>query len=74
MVALTAGAERHAGKHALALALSGLGRDCAVGDLVSVEQNGTRHDFSIIRRRWIAGDDNTALELTLDYPARPGGR
>jgi hypothetical protein len=72
-IALTASASGHAGKHGLteALAAIGLGGDCAVGDLVSLVKAGVQHDFSIIRRRWIAGETGVALELMLDHPARP---
>jgi hypothetical protein len=47
-----------------------LDRNCAVGDLVSFVKAGTQHDFAIIRRRWIAGEMGTTLEVTLDHPAR----
>jgi hypothetical protein len=71
-IALTASARRHAERHAMAERFSELrlGAEVAQGDLVSIETAGTRHDFSVIRRRWIAGDGASLLELTLDHPAR----
>ncbi|WP_281035142.1 MULTISPECIES: hypothetical protein [unclassified Mesorhizobium] len=32
-----------------------------------------QYDFAIVRRRWIAGETGTTLEVTLDHPARSGG-
>jgi hypothetical protein len=46
---------------------------CAVGDLVSFEKAGRQYDFAVVRRRWIAGETGTTLEVTLDHPARSGG-
>ncbi|WP_181257052.1 hypothetical protein [Pseudaminobacter soli (ex Li et al. 2025)] len=46
---------------------------CQLGDLVSVKIDGATHEFVLLRRRWIAGDGSTRLEVTLDYPAH-GGR
>nr|WP_245432319.1 hypothetical protein [Mesorhizobium loti] len=47
-----------------------LPQGCATGDLVSLETgNDARHDFSIIRRRWVVAGTATKLEITLDYPA-----
>lgn len=69
---LTASAERHTRKHGIFDKLVGtrFSHRCLTGDLVSLENGGARHDFMIIRRRWIIGDGGTRLELTLDYPAR----
>ncbi|MEO3998782.1 hypothetical protein [Mesorhizobium sp. CAU 1732] len=71
-IALTASARRHADRHALAEHFSELrlGAEVANGDLVSIEAADTRHDFAVIRRRWIARDGASVLELTLDHPAR----
>ena len=71
-IVLTAGADRHVRDHDLALALDllQLPEGCANGDLVSLEAGkSARHDFSVIRRRWVAAGNNTKLEITLDYPA-----
>jgi hypothetical protein len=72
VITLTSAASRYAGKHSIAgtLAALRLDSDCAVGDLVSLEDTGTRHDFAIVRRRWIASGAGATLELTLDHPAR----
>jgi hypothetical protein len=74
-VVLTATAERYAARQGvldkiLAVALPAT---CQVGDLISFEIDGTLHEFVLLRRRWIAGDGSTRLEVTLDYPAH-GGR
>ncbi|RUT99136.1 hypothetical protein EOD23_25675 [Mesorhizobium sp. USDA-HM6] len=72
-VTLTASAKHYASKQAITgqVETLDLGSDCAVGDLVSLETAGIRHDFAVIRRRWIIGArGGTILELTLDYPAR----
>lgn len=63
---------RYAGKRAIVDALGslGLGAGCVVGDMVSLLKDGERHDFSIIRRRWIADAGGITLEVTLDHPAR----
>ncbi|WP_244483399.1 hypothetical protein [Mesorhizobium sp. 1M-11] len=71
-IVLTASAERYVRDHDLATALDllRLPEGCANGDLVSLEAGkGVRHDFSIIRRRWVAAANSTELEITLDYPA-----
>jgi hypothetical protein len=71
-IVLTASAERHAGRHQLTTTLLSLRLpvSCATGDLVSLETgNAGRHDFSIIRRRWIVAANTTELEITLDHPA-----
>ncbi|MEP9396031.1 hypothetical protein [Mesorhizobium sp. KR2-14] len=47
--------------------------DCQVGDVVTLHAGGADHDFALLRRRWIAGEDGTRLEVTLDFPAQ-GGR
>ncbi|MDX8530022.1 hypothetical protein RFM41_11780 [Mesorhizobium sp. VK25A] len=72
MITLTSAASHYAGKHSIAGALGALRlySDCTVGDLVSLEDAGARHDFAIIRRRWIASGAGVKLELTLDHPAR----
>ncbi|MDX8515068.1 hypothetical protein [Mesorhizobium captivum] len=72
-VALTASAKHYASKQGIAglVETLDLGSDCAVGDFVSLETTGARHDFAIIRRRWIINArGGTMLELTLDHPAR----
>lgn len=73
---LTASAERHAGKEGLGARLAALPLDPAVqvGDMVSIESGGKRHDFSVLRRRWVAEGQHARLEVTLDHPARPVGR
>ncbi|MER8866075.1 hypothetical protein NKI19_20590 [Mesorhizobium sp. M0751] len=76
IIVLTAIARHYVGKQDIAETVEALDldSDCAVGDLVSVIRADTQHDFAIIRRRWIAGETGTALELTLDHPARSSGR
>ncbi|MCV3209904.1 hypothetical protein OHD62_18860 [Mesorhizobium sp. YC-39] len=73
---LTAVARHYASKQGIAQAVEtlDLGCDCAAGDLVSLIQAGARHDFAIIRRRWIVDGVGTRLELTLDHPARSSGQ
>lgn len=75
-IALTAGAQRHAGREGLAAALRALclPAACAQGDLVTLEAGGLRHDFVVLYRRWICAEGKTRLEITLDHPARPAGR
>ncbi|MER8382040.1 hypothetical protein NKJ36_12320 [Mesorhizobium sp. M0142] len=75
IIVLTTVARHYAGKQDIAAILETLDLDsyCAVGDLVSVVRAGTQHDFAIIRRRWIASETGTTLELTLDHPARSSG-
>lgn len=69
-------AERHAQAHGLTELVSlRLPESCAAGDLVSLEAgSGVRHDFSIIRRRWMASETSAKLEITLDYPATSARR
>ncbi|MER8397400.1 hypothetical protein [Mesorhizobium sp. M0306] len=76
IIVLTAIARHYAGKQDIAETIEALDLDgdCAVGDLVSVVRAGTQHDFAIIRRRWVASETGTTLELTLDHPARSTGR
>ncbi|WP_157385603.1 hypothetical protein [Mesorhizobium sp. STM 4661] len=76
IIALTAVARHYASKQGIAEAVEALdlGSDCATGDLVSLVQAGTRHDFAIIRRRWTVGEGGVRLELTLDHPARSSGQ
>jgi hypothetical protein len=74
-VVLTATAARYAARQGIldqVLAVA-LPVNCQVGDRVSLEIDGTTHEFVLLRRRWIAGDGSTRLEVTLDYPAH-GGR
>ena len=75
-IALTAGAQRHAGRERLAAALRALRLPaaCAQGDLVTLEAGGLQHDFVVLYRRWICAGGKTRLEITLDHPARPAGR
>ncbi|WP_378942991.1 hypothetical protein [Mesorhizobium sp. ANAO-SY3R2] len=47
-----------------------LSPDCQTGDIVSVFSGGVRHDFAVLRRRWVIGEPNSSLEITLDYPVR----
>ncbi|PTE12192.1 hypothetical protein C9427_00950 [Mesorhizobium helmanticense] len=72
IIILTVVARHYASKQGIAEVVEtlDLGSDCAVGDLVSLVKAGTRHDFAVIRRRWIAGETGSTLELTLDHPAR----
>jgi hypothetical protein len=72
LIALTSGAKHYASKQAISETVEALdlGADCAVGDLVSLTHAGTRHDFAIIRRRWINDEGGVKLEVTLDHPAR----
>ena len=69
---LTATAERHATRHSLgaAIAAAPLGPDCRQGDVVSVLQDGERHDFVVLRRSWVIDAGAAHLELVLDHPAR----
>ncbi|TIS47649.1 MAG: hypothetical protein E5W96_18285 [Mesorhizobium sp.] len=72
-VTLTASAKHYASKQEIAglVETLDLGSNCAVGDLVSLETAAARHDFAVIRRRWIIGTrGGSMLELTLDHPAR----
>ncbi len=73
IIALSASAERHALRRGIleAVYALALGRDCAIGDMVSVTHAGTDHNFMVILRRWIAGAETPVLEITLDHPARP---
>lgn len=75
-IVLTASAERYAGKEGIGARLTALPLDPAiqVGDMVSIETNGRRHDFSVLRRRWVAEGERVTLEVALDHPARPAGR
>ncbi|MDR7032150.1 hypothetical protein [Mesorhizobium sp. BE184] len=75
-IVLTASAERHAGKEGLGARLAALLLDPAVqvGDVVSILSDSKRHDFSVLRRRWVIESERTELEMTLDHPARPVGR
>lgn len=72
IIVLTTVARHYASKQNITETVEALdlGSACAVGDLVSFMKAGTRHDFAIIRRRWIAGETGARLELTLDHPAR----
>lgn len=74
-IRLTASAERYAKANGLETALTQarLGATVATGDLVTIEAEGRRHDFSVTQRRWIVSANATHLELTLDHPARRGG-
>lgn len=74
LVNLTASAERYAIKHGMRDRAKQLTMPvfCSQGDIVSLEENGARHDFFVIRRRWIIGNDAVQLEVTLDHPARHG--
>jgi len=75
-IRLTTSAERYAKANGLetALAQARLGAAAVAGDLVTVEAAGRRHEFCVLRRRWIvSAGEETALELTLDHPARRGG-
>ncbi len=73
IIALSASAERHVSRQGIleAVYALALGRDCAIGDMVSVTHGGTEHNFMVILRRWIAGAETAVLEITLDHPARP---
>lgn len=75
VVVLTATAEHYAAQNGIlerVLAIA-LPAQCQVGDFVSLEVGGVSHEFGIMRRRWVAGEDSPRLEITLDQPAR-GGR
>jgi hypothetical protein len=74
-IRLTTSAERYAKANGLEMALmrARLGATVATGDLVTIEAEGRRHDFSVTQRRWIVSANATHLELTLDHPARRGG-
>jgi len=75
-IALTSGASSHAARQGLSGALQAmrLPARCAAGDLVTLEAGGARHDFVVMRRRWLAGAGAVRLEITLDHPARPSTR
>jgi hypothetical protein len=68
---VTSSAERYASKIGLDLAkIAVLGSDCAEGDVVSVASDGVRHDFYVLRRRWVIDEGQSQLEVTLDHPVR----
>jgi len=74
-IRLTASAERYAKAGGLetAFATARLGEGAAVGDVVTLEAGGRRHDLVVAQRRWLLRNDGAAvLELTLDHPARRG--
>ena len=76
VIALTITAENYAARmdildKVLALALPA---DCQVGDVVTLQAGGADHDFALLRRRWLAGEGCTRLEVTLDFPAHGGRR
>lgn len=74
-MAASASAERYAAKVGIALGqAAALRPDCSEGDLVSLEAGGVRHDFYILRRRWIVADGTARLEVTLDHPVRGARR
>jgi hypothetical protein len=76
VIGLTVTAQSYAGKVGIldnVLAAS-LPAECQVGDVVRVRVHGADHDFALLRRRWIADDSGTRLEVTLDYPACGGRR
>ncbi len=74
MIRLTTSAEAYAGRQELKKTISAaaIGPEVAVGDLVSIEDGGQRHEFTVAARRWIVSDGKTSLELTLDHPVRRG--
>ncbi|MDH6232737.1 hypothetical protein M2281_003336 [Mesorhizobium soli] len=74
-VVLTTTAGRYAARQGVLdqVLATALPATCQVGDLVSFEIEGMTHEFVLLRRRWIAGEGSTRLEVTLDYPAH-GGR
>lgn len=76
VIALTITAQSYAAKmnildKVLAIALPA---DCQDGDVVTLRVAGADYDFALLRRRWIAGEDGTRLEVTLDFPAHGGPR
>lgn len=73
-VALTAAAQAHVAAHGLPVPAGNglrLTESCLPGDIVTIMHDGRRHDFSVLRRRWIVEEAGTRLEVTLDHPARP---
>ncbi|HTV70754.1 MAG TPA: hypothetical protein VMF90_19675 [Rhizobiaceae bacterium] len=71
VITATSSADRYASKIGLDLARSAiLGVDCAEGDIVSLASGGARHDFYVLRRRWIIEEGSSQLEVTLDHPVR----
>ena len=74
MIRLTTLAEAYAGRHGLRKAISAatIGPDAAIGDVVSFEDGGERHDFMVAGRRWVVAGGAAVLELTLDHPVRRG--
>ena len=76
VIALTITAQSYAAKMdilemVLAIALP---TDCQVGDVVTLRAGGADHDFALLRRRWLAGEGGTRLEVTLDFPAQGARR
>jgi hypothetical protein len=72
VICLTQSAGRYADKHQIRdeLMTLDLGPDCIPSDIVSVEIRERQHDFIVLRRRWIIGNSDRQLEITLDHPAR----
>lgn len=76
MIALTVTARSYAVQMGILdnVLAAALPAECQVGDVVTVRVQGADHDFALLRRRWIAGDEGSRLEITLDYPAHGGRR
>lgn len=71
---LTSSARSHAQSRDLLqpLAELRLSEAVTIGDMVCLVHEGVRHNFSVVRRSWVAEKGDLRLEVLLDYPARPG--
>ncbi len=76
-IRLTATAQDHARKHALASRLDQLrlGAEVQADDLVALPEAGREGIFIVRSRRWqIDPDGGAQLVIELDHPPRAGGR